>query len=207
VFVLLVIALWPARWGGRSTALLVAGNSMEPTYSSGDVAFAWAQDSYRPGDVVLYRIPTGSAGAGKLVVHRVVGINPDQTLVIQGDNRTNPDSFPVTNDEIVGRVRGHVPKLGLVMWLLSRWYVLSLSIGLFVACLVWFRTPDDLSGIDDSSGIDVATDEVAVPAERGLWPPPLAGAAAVDQAGAWLGPAQPALSASITEVQRCGSLL
>ena len=65
--------VWPASRGGRATIVFVSGNSMEPTYSTDDVVVARRQDSYRVGDVIVYRIDQGDAGAGHLVIHRITG--------------------------------------------------------------------------------------------------------------------------------------
>lgn len=65
----------------------------------------------RVGDVVTYRPP----GVDALYTHRVVSVQPDGRLRVQGDLNGSPDPFPVSQDMLVGQVVDHWRGLG---WLL-----------------------------------------------------------------------------------------
>ncbi len=94
---------WPASRGGRATIVFVSGNSMEPTYSTDDVVVARRQDSYRVGDVIVYRIGQGDAGAGHLVIHRITAGDGNRGWTTQGDNRAYADAWHPTSAQVIGR--------------------------------------------------------------------------------------------------------
>lgn len=105
------ILAWPARFGGDLALVMVAGDSMEPTYSAGDIALSVRADNYKVGDVLVYKIPEPHSAAGYLVIHRATGRH-DDGWVTQGDNRNYPDHWYPTENEILGRVVVVVPGLG-----------------------------------------------------------------------------------------------
>jgi len=45
---------------------------MDPTIAPGSLVVAFREPTYSVGDVVVYAIPVGQPGAGRLVVHRIV---------------------------------------------------------------------------------------------------------------------------------------
>ena len=66
----------PVRW--RHDALVVEGNLMKPTYSSGDLIIAHVADHYLPGQIIVFKIkPPGNHARDHLIVHRLVSIAPD----------------------------------------------------------------------------------------------------------------------------------
>ncbi len=134
---LLAFALWPARLGGATTYVIVKGTSMEPKFHTGDLAVVRTQDRYNVGDIVAYRIPKGTAGAGQMVIHRIIGHRHGGYL-LQGDNRTTPDTWNPTNREIVGRYRMLIPLPGAGAWMLMPW-VFCASIGISVMWILWPR--------------------------------------------------------------------
>lgn len=95
---------WPERFGGNTTLVLVSGNSMEPTLRNRDLVFAHSSSDHQVGDVIVYPIPDGQPGAGSFVIHRVIGGDGTSGYVTQGDNRTTPDPWRPTDDEVVGHV-------------------------------------------------------------------------------------------------------
>lgn len=133
----LALALWPARLGGATSYVIIKGTSMEPKFHTGDLAVVRTQDHYKVGDIVAYRIPKGSAGAGKMVIHRIIGHRHGGYLM-QGDNRTTPDTWNPTDHEVVGRYRMLVPIPGIGFWMLMPW-VFCASIGLSVMWILWPR--------------------------------------------------------------------
>ena len=145
-----VFFAWPSQWGGRTTFIIVKGNSMLPDFHTGDLVVARSSDGLEIGDVVVYAVPDGP-GAGRLVIHRLIGIDADGTLVIQGDNRDQPDQFAVTSDDIVGVARVHLPRVGLLVRLIGTWWFITIAISLFVFVQLW-PDPDDDAGTASDEG-------------------------------------------------------
>lgn len=117
-FVTLVVAwaifLRPTFLGGPATYVIVAGQSMEPTLHTGDLVLARRQRTYRSGDVIAYRIMKNQAGAGTLVMHRIVGGSSQDGYVTRGDNRSYRDPWRPKQADIVGKMSVHMPSLGLL---------------------------------------------------------------------------------------------
>lgn len=123
--VLLVVLTWftvlrPTSLGGPASYVIVAGTSMLPTISSGDLILALEQESYAIGDVVVYRVPDGELGAGAQVIHRIVGGDARSGYRVRGDNRAGQDPWRPRRENIVGRLQLHVPKLGRFFVLLQQ---------------------------------------------------------------------------------------
>src|SRR5690242_13541510 len=71
--VVLVCLFWaqflrPQSLGGSAGYVLVSGQSMEPRYHTGDLVLVEKQSSYRPRQVIAYRVPKGDAMAGAQVI-------------------------------------------------------------------------------------------------------------------------------------------
>ena len=140
VFVLIAIAavaIWPVRLGGATSYIIIKGTSMEPKFHTGDLAVLRQQDSYRKGDIVAYRIPAPSAGAGHLVIHRIIGRSHGGYLM-KGDSRTTPDSWYPKPTDVLGKFRLLVPLPGIQFWALMPW-VCCAAIGIAVAWMLWPR--------------------------------------------------------------------
>jgi hypothetical protein len=86
--------LW--RAGGGVGRLRVAGGSMGPTLTAGDVVRVRAGARPRLGDIVVART------AGGLVVHRVIG-HRDERVLLRGDDTARADP-PVAITDVLGRV-------------------------------------------------------------------------------------------------------
>jgi signal peptidase len=118
VFVAGVVAwalfLRPHVLGGPATYLIVSGRSMEPTLHAGDLVVAIRQGTYRRGDVIAYHIPKSQAGAGALVIHRIVGGSSRDGYVTRGDNRSFRDPWRPKPAGVAGKMRLHAPRLGLL---------------------------------------------------------------------------------------------
>ena len=123
--VVVAALLWPRSLGGATTLVVVRGDSMLPGASDGDLVVAREAAVYAPGDVVVFRVATGRAGRDAHVMHRVLSIGRDGTVVTKGDNRITADGLPTTIGDLVGTRRITVPAGGRVLWLLSRWWVLG----------------------------------------------------------------------------------
>jgi signal peptidase I len=125
---------WPAQLGGVTTYVTTHGISMEPGFSTGDLAVLRPADSYEVGDVVAY----DSEILDTKVMHRIVDVDGDR-FVLQGDNNDWLDEDRPTSDEILGKLFRQVPSGGKVLdAITSPW-----SIGLIVAVLLGlFGTSD-----------------------------------------------------------------
>jgi signal peptidase I len=104
----------PQALGGPATYLIVSGRSMEPTLHAGDLVVASRQSTYRPGDVIAYHIPKNQAGAGALVIHRIVGGSSRDGYVTRGDNRSYRDPWRPRPGDIAGKMKLRAPRLGLL---------------------------------------------------------------------------------------------
>lgn len=112
------VTLRPVSLGGPATYLVVRGDSMLPTYETGDLLILHAAPAYSVGDAVGYRVPAGQAGAGHVVVHRIVAIGPDGTYVMEGDNNPSPDPWTPAPADVAGKVWAAIPLAGrAVVWL------------------------------------------------------------------------------------------
>src|SRR5688500_747507 len=98
---------WPLGLGGGTTYVTTHGTSMEPEFSTGDLAVLSRAGSYSVGDVVAYR----SGGLDTIVMHRIVAMDGDG-LVTQGDNNDWLDEDRPTEDELLGRLFLRIPQGG-----------------------------------------------------------------------------------------------
>ncbi len=101
---------WPAQLGGATTYVSTHGVSMEPGFSSGDLAVLRPADSYEIGDVVAYH----SESLDTVVMHRIVAVDGDR-FVLQGDNNDWLDTDRPTADELLGALFRQVPRGGTVL--------------------------------------------------------------------------------------------
>lgn len=107
--------LRPTSLGGPATYLLVRGTSMLPTYKDGDLLILLPQASYAVGDPVAYRVPDGDIGAGKLVIHRIVGGDAAAGFELQGDNNDALDPWHPRQSDVAGSVRVAIPSIGRIL--------------------------------------------------------------------------------------------
>lgn len=149
--------VWPSRFGGDTTTLVVEGHSMEPTYHSGDLIVAHADAHYRPGEIVVFRIKLpGDHARDALIVHRLVAIDPDGHITTQGDNRSVADGFGLTTADIVGRARLRIPDGGTILRVLSRWWILGAVVGVIVTMALWPPPPGAIASADELEERDAA---------------------------------------------------
>ena len=100
----------PKLMGGESLAVL--SGSMEPVIPVGSIVVAMPVDSneLEVGDVVTYRLTEDT-----LVTHRIVEINISEgTITTKGDANEVNDSNPVLFENVVGRVKFHLPLAGYI---------------------------------------------------------------------------------------------
>lgn len=109
------MVLRPQFLGGPAAYVAVAGDSMEPGLSTGDLVVALRRDGYRRGDVVVYRVPAGEPGAGTMVIHRIVGGSAADGFVLRGDNRGTDDLWRPLTDDIAGKLAVTLPRGAAVL--------------------------------------------------------------------------------------------
>ena len=163
LFTLVIVAgtlyLWPAPLGGQTRAVVVSGHSMEPTYDLGDLVIVRERPTSEIGDTVVFEVPDGETGEGLLVIHRVVEVDDEGFFITQGDNRTTPDRWQLTEENIVGQPLAHLPHGGKLFQFLQQIWVIILLIGIVVVMVLWPSGDDDEHDDDDgdedrSSGSD-----------------------------------------------------
>lgn len=134
-----------ALWLQGYRVYVVHTGSMEPTY--------------RPGDVVIDKPPTGNYHRGDVitflhseytddvVTHRVVGVTPQGLIHTKGDANRTRDAWDIRPDRVRGTVWFTVPALGyLVVYLRNPAGIASLATGLLAIALLWgifFPAADD----------------------------------------------------------------
>lgn len=150
LFAIGIALLWPVQFGGITGITIVHGQSMEPTYSTGDVVLTLRLGDYRPGDVISYTVPDGQAGAGGHVIHRVESVQADGTYITIGDNNDAADQWVISDDDVTGRAIVAVPGLGLALSPQFLPYILAFSLGGIVTVLLW-RSTDDSENPDETN--------------------------------------------------------
>jgi signal peptidase len=103
--------------------MAVVSNSMKPTFERGDLLIVEGISSptdIRRGDIIVYR----SESQGALIVHRVVEVLIDENGRInfrtQGDANLGPDPRLVNPEDVRGRVRFVIPKIGYLSLFIRR---------------------------------------------------------------------------------------
>ncbi|MBL8102586.1 MAG: signal peptidase I [Anaerolineales bacterium] len=128
--ILFLLILWitlaPTQLGGWVTYAIVDGNSMEPGFYRGDLVLVRTAPVYSAGDAVVYK----NAEMDSFVFHRIVRTELNR-FVLQGDNNEWLDSYQPIQDEIIGKLWLHAPKLGKAI----EWMRVPLHMSLIVAFL------------------------------------------------------------------------
>ena len=107
----------PTVLGGPATYVAVSGTSMQPTLVEGDLAVVRRADTYRPGDIVVFRVPSGEPAAGGLVIHRIIG-GSAAGFIVQGDNKAAPDPWRPSATDIAGTLWLRLPGAAVALtWL------------------------------------------------------------------------------------------
>jgi signal peptidase len=128
---------------------IVSGESMEPTYATGDLVVSRC-GPVEVGDVVVYNPPDVG---GARVIHRIVGGDADG-WVLQGDNNSFLDPWQPEQDRILGSAVLHLPHVGrFAAILLSPWTWISLLI-IALAVVIWPSRDDEESTDDEDPDRD-----------------------------------------------------
>lgn len=111
----------------HSPIVVVLSGSMEPAFQRGDILFLWNRDQQaHVGDIVVYEIQ----GKSIPIVHRVLREHHNsekQLLLTKGDNNAVDDlglyakkqGYLNQATDLVGTVKGYLPKVGYVTILLT----------------------------------------------------------------------------------------
>ncbi len=134
---MLVAMLWPASWGGVTGLTVVQGNSMLPTYKTGDLIVSIRWFSYQPGDVISFVVPDGQSGAGGRVIHRVTERDELGRMRTHGDGNLTPDPWLIEDVDVMGKAVLQIPGAGAWFGGNSQWLILAAAAGLAVTILLW----------------------------------------------------------------------
>ncbi len=168
LLIVALVAVWPARFGGSASFVVVQGESMEPTYHTGDLIYARSVDDVEVGDIAVYR-DESPVGGEVLVIHRIIEQLDDGRFVFQGDNRDQPDGTRPSADRIVARPVVNLGPIPTAL-LLRLPLLLALLVG---ATMVWWLWPrrdelaeDEPAEEQGATPIDRVSELVASAAER-----------------------------------------
>lgn len=139
--------LWfclPQTLGGRAGWVLVSGTSMLPHLHTGDLVLVERRSKYHLGDVIAYRIPQATVGAGNIVIHRIVGGSGKTGWKMQGDNRTAPDLWHPKKRDIVGAEELRIPHAWFALRFLHTPLFLGLLAGIGAFLMIAFSRDGEL---------------------------------------------------------------
>lgn len=106
------LLLFVPKLMGMGTFAVLSG-SMEPTLPVGSLIFT--QPCGGIGDIRKQDIIASHAG-DVLVTHRAVAVDENAgTITTQGDANKVPDETPVKLEDVIGKVRFHIPFLGYLL--------------------------------------------------------------------------------------------
>ncbi len=80
---------------------------MSPKFVSGDLVLVRDQQNYSIGDAVAYSHPD----IGQ-VFHRIIAFNENGNFLVQGDHNSWVDAYAPSQEEIIGKLWIHIPKIG-----------------------------------------------------------------------------------------------
>lgn len=119
LFILTMLVLFESIRANRNGKLpnvfgytysVVSSPSMEPIYYRGDIIFTKniPFENIDIDDIIVFYSPMHK----KYIVHQVININEDGSLVTKGVNNQFPDDEYVYKENYVGRVILKIPKIG-----------------------------------------------------------------------------------------------
>ena len=140
IFLIALVVLWPAQFGGFTGLTVVNGHSMEPTYHTGDLVVTLRLPSYHFGDIISFKVPDGQPGAGGRVIHRIFNadqVNGQTVYTTKGDNNPSVDPWHPGNADVLGKALFSIPSIGSVLGGASNPIVVGLVAGGLVTLLMW----------------------------------------------------------------------
>jgi signal peptidase I len=136
-----MVAFRPQALGGPARYLVIRGDSMVPTYATGDFVVLHTQPTYRIGDIVGYAVPKGEIGAGLLVIHRIIGGDATHGFTVKGDNNRAPDPWRPRPQDIAGSAWVLIPVVGRAIVAIRSPVTVAALAAAIVVALVLFRMP------------------------------------------------------------------
>lgn len=91
---------------GYSSAVVITG-SMSGSIEVNDVVITHREDSYVPGDIIMFH------SGNHAVTHRIVSCT-EEGFITKGDANNAEDQNVVTEEQIIGKVIRVIPGLGVV---------------------------------------------------------------------------------------------
>ena len=93
----------------------VLSGSMEPVLRIGSVAIVGSKDDYQVGDVITFRLQSGSKSTVTHRIQKIVDENGEVKYVTKGDANEDPDLQPVEKSRVLGEVVWTVPVVGKIL--------------------------------------------------------------------------------------------
>ncbi|CEO31871.1 signal peptidase I [Paraclostridium sordellii] len=121
--------------GYRSYTVL--SGSMEPKFYPGDIIITKHKDKVdiKVNDIVTYR-----DNKGVIITHRIIE-ETDEGYITKGDNNNVKDAGILKEENIIGKVKFSIPKIGYVMNFLSDSKVVAIEMVL-LAIFIFFYYKD-----------------------------------------------------------------
>ncbi len=132
--------MWPATFGGSAVFVVVRGESMEPTYHTGDLLYARSASTFAVGEIAVYERQSTDDDA--LVVHRISNVLDDGTFEFKGDNRLSVDHYRPTSDEILAKPIANLGPLPTQI-LVRLPLLLAVLVAITVTWALWPRRDED----------------------------------------------------------------
>ncbi len=122
-------------------AYIISSSSMEPTIKVGSLTLISKFSKYKTGDIITYKTYKNKVP----ITHRVIKIfklNNKYFLYLKGDNNESEDPYPISQDEIEGKVFLVIPYVGQVKRALTSYKLIGLTIyfpaGIFIGKTIRF---------------------------------------------------------------------
>lgn len=119
---------------------IVVSESMSPKINVNDIILVkkgYSNEQYKEGNIITY-----IRADGELITHRIEKITKVGLLrayITKGDNNEEPDEYPVTYDQIIGKVIVIMPKLGAIVKLLKNKIFFATCIIFLVLIVIYDR--------------------------------------------------------------------
>lgn len=109
----------------------VLSGSMKPEMDPGDVVFVTnrGKNDLNEGDIITFY------ENNTIITHRIVEITKEG-YTTKGDNNNSIDIFTVKQENIIGKVLFHIPKIGYLIELLSRPIVIAIEMILLAGLII-----------------------------------------------------------------------
>lgn len=147
--IVLLFLAWPLAWGGLFSYTIVSGNSMEPTYHTGDVVMTYRTSEYQVGEIIVYTVTfDDKTGA---IIHRIIEALPNGTYKTKGDNNSFVDPWVADPENIRGEVIAVFPQAYKVIALIRSPLFWIIPIGVMVGYFLWPAPVPEIA-TDDEDG-------------------------------------------------------